>query len=92
MEGRVRHFLGSDPCAKPEPHPSHVWVARSRTEGGLRDGRTYRYEADGLAAVLSRSAGSGYVIAVDRGEYGHEERFVKAGQAVDRWFEICRAA
>jgi hypothetical protein len=92
MEGRVRHFLGSDPCARPDPHPSHVWIARSRTEDGLRSGRAYRHEAEGLRAVLRRFSASQYVIVVDREGYGHEERFVKVGHAVDRWFEVCQAA
>jgi hypothetical protein len=84
----VRHFLGSDPCAKPAPNAYHAYVAEMRTTAGLKSGRVYRHTVDELTAEISRHDRTCYVILVDRGKYSHEERFVNPEQAVDRWFEL----
>lgn len=94
----VRHFLGCDPCAKPAPNEQHVWIAQSRTESGVEAGRTYCHATGDLEAVIRKYGKDQYVIVVmhDGGDLeggcGHEERFVKPKQAIDRWFEICAQA
>ena len=96
MTEQVRHFLGSDPCAKPEPDAHAVYLASVSTDRALRQGRVLRIRTDELSAVLRRENHRMYVIAVTRsdkgGAYEHEERFCRSHQAVERWLQLSIAA
>jgi hypothetical protein len=85
----IRHFLGSDPCAKPAPHGSHQQLAVYKTHRGIADGRTYQVSTDGLKAEIRKEGGT-WILSVERpGGYSHTEMFGKANQASDRWLALC---